>query len=147
MIVGVLTVITSPWIYWKLDNNPSSARFLTPEERLWAVERLRDNNQGSQSNKINMSQVAEALWSPVTWLFVALTFAVNTCASVSNTFGPLIINGESSRSFPSYFSSLVADPRVPSSLQVLDSRPGSPSCSTSPSERSRSLLSSSRESR
>ncbi|KAL7410774.1 major facilitator superfamily domain-containing protein [Mrakia frigida] len=93
LIVGLITVITAPWIYWKLDNNPAEARFLTPEERLWAVERLRDNNQGSSSQKVNWSQVGEAMWSPVTWLFVALTFCVNTCASVSNTFGPLIISG------------------------------------------------------
>ncbi|KAL7414559.1 major facilitator superfamily domain-containing protein [Mrakia frigida] len=93
LIVGLLTVLTAPWIYWKLDNNPAEARFLTPEERLWAVERLRDNNAGAASSSINWNQVLEASWSPVTWMFVALTFCVNTCASVSNTFGPLIISG------------------------------------------------------
>ena len=68
LVVGLLTVITAPWIYWKLDNNPAEARFLTAEERLWAVERLRDNNQGSSGQGVNWGQVGEALWSPVTWL-------------------------------------------------------------------------------
>ncbi len=34
-----------------LDNNPAEARFLTPEERLWAIERLRDNNTGLETSE------------------------------------------------------------------------------------------------
>lgn len=65
---GLMTVVTGPYIYWKLDNNPHEARFLTPEERLWAVERLRDNNAGAVSSQVNWNQVFEAMWSPVTWM-------------------------------------------------------------------------------
>lgn len=46
LIVGLMTICTVPYLIWKLDNGPATARFLTPEERLWAVERLRDNNTG-----------------------------------------------------------------------------------------------------
>lgn len=51
LIVGLMTVLTAPYIIWKLDNSPETARFLTPEERLWAVERLRDNNTGIVNRK------------------------------------------------------------------------------------------------
>jgi hypothetical protein len=34
-----------------LDNNPAEAKFLTPEERSWAIERLRDNNTGVESSE------------------------------------------------------------------------------------------------
>lgn len=46
-----MTVLTAPYIIWKLDNSPETARFLTPQERLWAVERLRDNNTGIVNRK------------------------------------------------------------------------------------------------
>lgn len=50
LIVGLMTVLTVPYIVWKLDNSPATARFLTPQERLWAVERLRDNNTGIENS-------------------------------------------------------------------------------------------------
>jgi hypothetical protein len=100
-----------------LDSNPAEARFLTPEERLWAIERLRDNNTGLETSewtwgtlhqvgqssllvpssliteKIKGKQVLETLLSPQIWLFVALSFCLNFGASVTNVFGPLIIKG------------------------------------------------------
>jgi hypothetical protein len=100
-----------------LDSNPAEARFLTPEERLWAIERLRDNNTGLETSewrwgtiqqvgqssllvrssliteKIKGKQVLETLISPQIWLFVALSFCLNFGASVTNVFGPLIIKG------------------------------------------------------
>lgn len=91
LIVGLLTVLWAPVIWFLLDEGPSTARFLTPEERLWAVERLRDNNAGAQTNQVNWSQVWETLWSPVSWLFVGLQCTVNIGASVSSVFGPLIM--------------------------------------------------------
>lgn len=51
LIVGLMTVLTVPYIVWKLDNSPATARFLTPQERLWAVERLRDNNTGIENSE------------------------------------------------------------------------------------------------
>ncbi|KAL7416388.1 allantoate permease-like protein [Mrakia frigida] len=93
LIVGLVTVITGPLIYFRLDDNPAVARFLTEEERTWAVERLRDNNAGDGKNTgFKLKQAWEAIWSPITWLFVAMTFCINTGAAVTNVFGPLIIS-------------------------------------------------------
>jgi hypothetical protein len=87
-----MTVLTVPYIVWKLDNSPATARFLTPQERLWAVERLRDNNTGIENSEcfailqnrrliprqghFKWYQAVEACVSPLLWLFVALTFCV-----------------------------------------------------------------------
>ncbi|KAI5451305.1 hypothetical protein NCC49_001900 [Naganishia albida] len=91
LIVGLMTVLTAPYIIWKLDNSPETARFLTPQERLWAVERLRDNNTGIVNRQFKWYQAVEACISPLLWLFVALTFCVNTGGAVVNVFGPLIV--------------------------------------------------------
>lgn len=93
LIVGLTTVLTSPLIWWRIDSSPATARFLTEEERLWAIERLRDNNSGAVTTTFNWNQVLEVMWSPISWMFIALTFCVNVGASTTNTFGPLIING------------------------------------------------------
>ncbi|RSH95797.1 hypothetical protein EHS25_000889 [Saitozyma podzolica] len=93
LTVGLATVITAPLIYWRLDNNPATAKFLTPQERLWAVERLRNNNTGVETKEIKWKQVLECLLSPAVWLFFVITFCVNVGAAVTNTFGPLIIKG------------------------------------------------------
>ncbi|GFZ50389.1 hypothetical protein JCM24511_08146 [Saitozyma sp. JCM 24511] len=93
LTVGLATVITAPLIYWRLENNPATAKFLTPQERLWAVERLRNNNTGVETKEIKWNQVLECIVSPSVWLFIAVTFCVNVGASVTNTFGPLIIKG------------------------------------------------------
>ncbi|KAJ9099725.1 hypothetical protein QFC20_005603 [Naganishia adeliensis] len=65
LIVGLVTVLTGPLIYWRIDNNPAVARFLTPEERRWAVERLRDNNTGVESRFIQASVILVVCWLAV----------------------------------------------------------------------------------
>jgi hypothetical protein len=92
LIVGLLTVLTAPVLYWRLDNGPATARFLTPEERLIACQRVADNQGGKQSTEFNWPQAWEALWSPLSWGFVILSFCWNAGASVSNVFGPTIIS-------------------------------------------------------
>jgi hypothetical protein len=61
---------------WRLENNPATAKFLTPQERLWAVERLRNNNTGVETKEIKWNQVLECVVSPSVWLFIAVTFCV-----------------------------------------------------------------------
>lgn len=93
LTVGLATVVTVPILYWRLDNNPAEARFLTPQERKWAVERLRDNNTGVETKEFKWAHVLETFTSPPIYFFFCITFCVNLGASVTNTFGPLIIKG------------------------------------------------------
>lgn len=82
-----------PIIYWRLDNSISSARFLTEEERAQALERLRANQTGIGSRELKWSQVSEVFLDAKTYLFVAMALANNLGAQVTNTFGPIILNG------------------------------------------------------
>ena len=64
-------------MYWKIDNSVSDARFLTPEDRHKAVERLRANNTGTAANnEFKWGQVFEALLEPKSWLFFCMTLCV-----------------------------------------------------------------------
>ncbi|KAK4231434.1 major facilitator superfamily domain-containing protein [Podospora fimiseda] len=93
LLTGTMTIITVPFIYWRLDNDVESARFLTPKERAQAHERLRANQTGAGSRNLRWSQVLEAFIDIKTYLFIGIALANNLGAQVTNTFGPLILSG------------------------------------------------------
>ncbi|KAL1967176.1 hypothetical protein VTN77DRAFT_3467 [Rasamsonia byssochlamydoides] len=93
LFVGLGTIISSPFIYWKLDNDIPSARFLTADEKAQAIERLRANQTGTGSREFKLKHVVEAALEPKTYLWIAMALLLNVGASVTNTFGPLILNG------------------------------------------------------
>jgi len=107
LFVGLVTIITAPFLYWKLDNDVSSARFLTEHEREQAVERLRANQTGIGSRELKWSHVLEAALEPKTYLWIAMSLLLNVGASVTNTFGPLILSG---LGYNSYITSLLNMP-------------------------------------
>ncbi|KAL2782948.1 major facilitator superfamily domain-containing protein [Aspergillus keveii] len=93
LFVGLLTVISAPFVYWRLDNDIPSARFLTEQEKLQAMERLRANQTGTGTREFKLKQVYEAFLEPKTLLWFGMTFLLNVGASVTNVFGPLILSG------------------------------------------------------
>ncbi|KAJ8095006.1 hypothetical protein PM082_010224 [Marasmius tenuissimus] len=94
LFCGLLTCVSTPFIYWRLDNSVGEARFLSPEDRVKAIERLRANNTGnSATNKFKWGQVLEALLEIKTWLFLSMTLLVNVGGSVATVFGPIILAG------------------------------------------------------
>lgn len=93
LFVGLVTIITAPIVWWYLDSDIPSARFLTEDEKRAAIERVRANQTGTGSREFKWDHVIEALLEPKSWLFCAITLCLNTGAAVTNTFGPLIIQG------------------------------------------------------
>jgi len=102
-----VTVLTAPVVYWKLDNNIQTARFLTENERAQGVERLRANNTGIGSHEFIWSHVVEVLLDPKTYLWFTMALLLNVGAAVSNVFGPLILSG---LNFDKYTTSLLNIP-------------------------------------
>ncbi|KAG5913914.1 hypothetical protein E4U42_000788 [Claviceps africana] len=91
--VGLLTILSAPFVYWKLDNDVASARFLTDHEKAQAVERLRANQTGTGGRDFKWSHLAEVALEPKTYLWIGMALCLNALASVTNTFGPLILGG------------------------------------------------------
>lgn len=88
-----MTVVTAPFVYWKLDNDIPSARFLTEEEKPQAMERLRANQTGTGDREFRLNHVLEAGKEPKTYLWIGMAMLLNIGASVTNVFGPLILSG------------------------------------------------------
>jgi len=94
-------------VYWKLDNDVASARFLTEHERIQAIERLRANQTGIGNRELKWNHILEAALELKTYLWIGMALLLNVGASVSNTFGPLILSG---LGFDSYTTSLLNMP-------------------------------------
>ncbi|XMA18940.1 hypothetical protein WAI453_011731 [Rhynchosporium graminicola] len=107
LFVGLMTIVTAPFVYWKLDNNVATARFLTETERAQAVERLRANQTGIGSRELEWSHIWEVATEPKTYLWFTMSLLLNAGASVSNVFGPLILKG---LGFDKYVTSLLNMP-------------------------------------
>jgi MFS family permease len=99
--------VSVPFVYWKLDNDITSARFLTEKERAQALERLRANQGGVGSREFKWSHVLESLLDIKTYFWIGMSLGSNLGAQVTVTFGPLILNG---LGFDKYTTSLLNMP-------------------------------------
>lgn len=93
LFVGLVTIVSAPLAYWKLDNDITSARFLTEYERQQGVERLRANQTGTATYDFKWSQVLEVALEPKSWLWVAMAVLPNLGSAMTSIFGPLIVSG------------------------------------------------------
>lgn len=69
LVTGLLTVAMGFLFLWFMPDNQMSARFLTPEERILAIERIRVNQQGVGNKTWKIYQLKEAFLDPMTWAF------------------------------------------------------------------------------
>ncbi|KAF1829431.1 allantoate permease [Decorospora gaudefroyi] len=91
LFFGLLTIVIGIITYWWAHDSPGEARYLTPEDRLKAVDRLKANQQGIVSHKFSWKHVIEALTEGKYWLYMIMVIAVNAGASVSSVFGAIIL--------------------------------------------------------
>lgn len=73
VLAGGMTFLFGIWCF-ALPNSAEDAWFLSPEERLTAVERLRAGQTGLKNKEIKLSQIKESLFDVKIWL-VAIMMA------------------------------------------------------------------------
>ncbi|KAL1659379.1 major facilitator superfamily domain-containing protein [Schizophyllum commune] len=93
LFIGCLTTACSPIILLVLPDSPIKAKFLSQDEKIIAIERIRANNQGTETKVWKWEQVNELLLDPKTYLWFALLFLCALPSGGIGAFGPLIING------------------------------------------------------
>lgn len=82
-----LTVLAGILFYFVVPDSPATAWFLTAEEKVMAIERLRENNQGVGSKRFKRYQFIEAFTDPQTWfiaIFVIISSIVSCCQYTLN---------------------------------------------------------------
>jgi ACS family allantoate permease-like MFS transporter len=69
LVIGLITATVGCIFLYFMPDNQLNAKFLTPNERLLALERIRKNQQGVGNKHFKMYQFQEALLDPMTWAF------------------------------------------------------------------------------
>ncbi|KUL82429.1 hypothetical protein ZTR_11203 [Talaromyces verruculosus] len=91
VVFGAITVALAICFYFIVPDSQLSAKFLTPAERVVAVNRIRVNQQGIGNRKFKAYQAIEVLKDPRTYLYFAFQFIANIGYGAVSTFGSLML--------------------------------------------------------
>jgi len=73
LLGGLAFIVGISVLIW-LPDSPATAHFLTPREKLIALERVRDNQTGTRNRTFKWYQAREAFLDVKTWALVLLVF-------------------------------------------------------------------------
>jgi len=90
IITGILTLITAILFFFLFPDSPTSAWFLTSDEKVKAVQRIKENQSGVENKHFKKEQMIEALTDKKTWLFALYAALDNVPTSLSNQIQILI---------------------------------------------------------
>ncbi|KAG1754358.1 major facilitator superfamily domain-containing protein [Suillus lakei] len=102
IITGIITLITSVLFWFFFPDSPTTARFLTPEERVAAIRRIQVNQSGVENKRFKREQSVlistvrdalrhslfgrflETIKDPKTWLMAFFAGSANIVNSLTN---------------------------------------------------------------
>ncbi|PVH87114.1 MFS general substrate transporter [Cadophora sp. DSE1049] len=93
LILGALTSVWGAIRAWLLPDNPTNARFLSEDEKVFAVQRMCDGQTGIQNRHFKAYQVADALTDPKTYFLLFMTFCIHMVNGAVSGFGSIIVTG------------------------------------------------------
>ncbi|KAF8897463.1 MFS general substrate transporter [Infundibulicybe gibba] len=91
VLLGGLAIIVGICVLIWLPDSPVRAQFLTKEERIAVLERVRDDQGGTENKTLKREQVIEALTDVRTWLVVLTTLMTSIPNGGLSNFSNLII--------------------------------------------------------
>lgn len=83
-VMGIITLLFLP-------NLPTTAKFLTPSERVIAVERVAGNQQGVKNSHFKTYQAWQTLYDPKTWILFVMATGAQIPNSALTSVSSLII--------------------------------------------------------
>ncbi|EAU85196.2 allantoate permease [Coprinopsis cinerea okayama7 len=93
LVLGIITAAIGIGAFFVFPDNPVRCKFLTPEEKVIAVERLRSNQQGLETKVFKFKQVLETLLDLKSWCWMGLMLLYAIPNAAITVFGPMIIRG------------------------------------------------------
>ncbi|KAF7551300.1 hypothetical protein G7046_g7761 [Stylonectria norvegica] len=91
VVFGSLTVALAVCFYFVVPDSPLTAKFLTPAERVVAIQRIRTNQQGIGNRHFKAYQAFELVKDPRTYLYFAIQFIANIGYGAVGTWGSKLI--------------------------------------------------------
>jgi len=93
LVCGVITIAIGITVILILPDNPMTARFLTRNEKVWAIERLRANQTGVENKQFKWPQFIGCFTDPQTYLLILITISSNVPNGAVSSFQATIIKG------------------------------------------------------
>ncbi|THU84915.1 MFS general substrate transporter [Dendrothele bispora CBS 962.96] len=84
IITGIITLFTAVLFWFYFPDNPTTAYFLTPEERIQAVERIKVNQTGLENKHWKRDQFMETFQDPKIWVMCLFAAIANIINSLTN---------------------------------------------------------------
>ena len=92
LLTGLLTSCIGILFLFLMPDSQLNAWFLTKEERILAIERVKTNGQGIGNKHFKLYQFKEALTDPLVWAFVYVSVATSIPnGGITNFFSQLIV--------------------------------------------------------
>ncbi|KAI9001174.1 MFS general substrate transporter [Trametes punicea] len=91
LLLGGIAILVGICVVVWLPDSPVHAHVLTKEERIAALERVRDDQGGTENKHIKKDQIIEALLDIRTWLIVVTTLMTSIPNGGLSNFSNLII--------------------------------------------------------
>ncbi|KAF8211188.1 MFS general substrate transporter [Mycena galopus ATCC 62051] len=93
LLLGALAIVIGICVLVWMPDSPVHAMFLTQEERIAVLERVRDDQGGTENHRIKKDQIFEALKDVRSWLIVLITFLASIPNGALSNFGNIVIEG------------------------------------------------------
>ncbi|EGV60400.1 MFS general substrate transporter [Yamadazyma tenuis ATCC 10573] len=94
LILGVVTMVLAVAMVLVVPDLPTQAWWLSEEDKLLTVERIRDNEQGFGTKDFKWHQVKEAFLEPRAYLFAMLAICIELPNSGITAYGSILLNTE-----------------------------------------------------
>ncbi|KAF8509171.1 MFS general substrate transporter [Hysterangium stoloniferum] len=91
IFLGGLAILVGICVLIWLPDSPVHAHFLSKEERIAALERVRNDQVGTENKRFKKEQVWEAITDVRTWLIVISTFMTGVPSGALGSFSNIII--------------------------------------------------------
>ncbi len=93
LFIGSFGLAFVPLVWYLMPNSPTTAKFLkNGDDRLIAIDRLRENNTGTKTSKFKWSQVKETYMDPKTYMWAGMWFCAACPSGGIGAFGGLIVS-------------------------------------------------------
>lgn len=93
LVIGLITFVFGIFTWFYLPDNPTSAWFLTEEEKMIVIEHVRSNQTGVENKVFKWDQIKELLFKDKhTWPMFFLTIVSQICTGAISTFSVTIIS-------------------------------------------------------
>lgn len=90
--MGLITVVVGTIVIFFLPDNPMKSR-LSHDEKIWAIERLRENQTGIENKHFKPKQALECLMDPHVWLLSLITISFDVPNGAISSYQATIIKG------------------------------------------------------